>query len=71
MDTPKYPVSLSAAQGARIVGIGRTAIYAAIQRGEIPSLTVNGRIVIPTAKLCEMFGVDPVEFFGGTGEVSA
>ena len=34
---------------ARPVGIGRTAAYEAVRRGEIPSIRVGKRILIPTA----------------------
>ena len=39
---------------ARILGIGRNLAYEAVARGEIPSIRVGGRILIPVAALDQM-----------------
>jgi hypothetical protein len=43
-----YPTAASA------LGLGRTAAYAAAKRGEIPTIRVGGRLVVPTAALRRM-----------------
>lgn len=43
---------------AKILGLSRGQTYAAVERGEIPSLRFGHRIVVPTAKLLKMLGVD-------------
>lgn len=36
---------------ARLLGVGRNAAYAAVERGELPSIRLGGRILIPVARL--------------------
>lgn len=47
----------SCAEVCRILGLSKNSVYAAIARGEIPSLRIGGRILIPRAKLEEMAGL--------------
>ena len=44
---------------ARALGISRSAAYEGVRRGEIPSIRIGHRIVIPTAALRRMLGLDP------------
>lgn len=44
---------------ARVLGISRTSAYAAVRRGEIPAIRIGHRIVVPTAALRRMLGLDP------------
>jgi excisionase family DNA binding protein len=39
---------------AAYLGIGRGQAYEAVRRGEIPSLRLNRRVLVPTAKLLAM-----------------
>lgn len=48
--------TLTAVEAAKLLGIGRNQAYEAIRRGEIPSLRIGGRIVIPRAKLMRLLG---------------
>ena len=41
-----------------LFGLGRSATYAAANRGEIPTLKIGGRAVVPTAALRRMFELD-------------
>ncbi len=38
-------------EAARILGIGRSAAYEAVRRGEIPSIRLGKRLVVPRAAL--------------------
>lgn len=38
-------------QAGQILGIGRSAAYAAAKRGEIPTVKIGRRIVVPIAAL--------------------
>lgn len=38
-------------EAAKVLGIGRNLAYEGVRRGEIPSIRVGARIVIPTAGL--------------------
>lgn len=40
------------------LGIGRTAAYAAVKDGEIPSIRLGRRLVVPTAALRRMLFID-------------
>lgn len=41
-----------------VLPIGRTALYAAISAGEVPSVRIGTRIMVPTAPLLRMFGIE-------------
>lgn len=43
--------TLSVAEAARVLGIGRNAAYAGVHAGQIPSVRVGGRILIPRRQL--------------------
>lgn len=47
--------------GGAAVSLGRGAAYAAVRRGELPSLRFGNRIVIPVPKLLELVGVTTAE----------
>lgn len=38
----------------KLLGLGRNAVYEGIARGEIPSVRIGGRILVPLAKLEKM-----------------
>ena len=40
------------------LGIERSSAYTAVRRGEIPSLRVGRRLVVPTVPLLRMLGAD-------------
>ncbi len=42
------------------LGLGRSATYAAAERGEIPTIRVGGRILVPTAALRRLLHLDHV-----------
>jgi excisionase family DNA binding protein len=44
---------------AELLGSGRTATYDAVRRGEIPSIKVGRKIVIPTAAVRRLLELDP------------
>lgn len=51
---------LSVPEAGRILGIGRVAAYAAAQRGEIPTIRIGGRILVPRARLERMLAGEPL-----------
>ena len=59
--TTPEPLALTVREVLRIVPLGRTAVYDAIKRGDIPSVRVGGRVLIPRAALARMFGAGPIE----------
>lgn len=44
-------LAVSVAEAARLLGIGRTLAYRCVQTGELPSITLGGRILIPRMAL--------------------
>jgi hypothetical protein len=50
-------VSVDAA--AQILGVCRSAAYAAAKRGDFPTLRVGSKILVPTAPLKRMLGLEP------------
>ena len=45
------PIAMSPAEAARLAGIGRTRLYAAIGAGELPSLKLGSRRLVRRADL--------------------
>lgn len=52
-----YP-TCSIETAATILGIGRSTAYAAARDGSLPTVRISGRILVPTAKLRAMLGLD-------------
>ena len=42
---------------AKALSLGRNAAYEAVRRGDIPSVRIGRRYVIPTASLRKMLGI--------------
>jgi len=49
--TPTEREALSVGETARVLGLGRGAAYQAVASGEIPSLRIGGRILVPRRQL--------------------
>jgi excisionase family DNA binding protein len=47
-------------EAAEIVGVGRSAAYAAVRAGDIPSIRVGRRLLVPRRALERLLGVGPV-----------
>lgn len=56
---PATQPTITVAEAARILGIGRNQAYAAVERGEIPALRLGKSIRIPTALLLAALGLAP------------
>lgn len=51
----------SVEEAAAALGIGRSTAYAAARDGSLPTLRLSHRLLVPTAKLLEMLGVERQE----------
>jgi excisionase family DNA binding protein len=51
-------LTLTVVETAKLLGIGRTLCYERVRSGEIPSLRIGRRVVIPRAALEKLLG-DP------------
>lgn len=45
-------------EAGELLGIGRSTAYAAARAGDIPTLHLGRRLLVPTAKLLVMLGVE-------------
>ena len=50
------PRTLTVEQAAKILGIGRSPAYELVHTGDIPSLRLGRRIVVPVAQFAERLG---------------
>jgi excisionase family DNA binding protein len=46
-------------EAAELLGLGRTAAYDAAKRGQLPTVKLGRRLLVPVPKLKEMLGVAP------------
>lgn len=57
METPWLDVPVA---GRLFLGLGKDQSYRAVKRGTIPSIKISERrVVVPTAALWKMLGLDP------------
>jgi excisionase family DNA binding protein len=54
----ELPLTLGVERAARLVGIGRSSMYAAVKRGDIPATRINGRIAMLTVPLLKRMGLE-------------
>lgn len=45
------PLATSVEHAGRLLGIGRNSAYKAVRDGDIPSVRIGGRILVPMARL--------------------
>ena len=53
---PPHPATMTIPEAARLLGISRSAAYRAVARGEIPTIRIGRRLLVPTAKLYRLLG---------------
>lgn len=49
--------TLTVPEAGRILGLSRDAAYQAAARGQIPTLRIGRRLLVPTARLLAMLGI--------------
>ena len=57
LDPVKHPTT-SVEDTARVLGVARSSAYEAVANGEIPSIRVGRRLLVPTAALRRMLQLD-------------
>lgn len=55
---PHVTPTITIEEAARLLGVSRNSAYAAAARGEIPTLRIGRRLLVSTAKLRDLLGVD-------------
>lgn len=53
-----HPLTLTVEQAAKLLGIGRSTAYELVHTGDIPSLRLGRRIVVPRARLALLLGYE-------------
>ena len=53
---PMESPTLTVPEAAVVLRISRAAAYAGVRRGDIPSLRIGHRVMVPTIELCRMLG---------------
>lgn len=59
---PTVQPTISVEEAGRLLGLCRASAYAAVRRGDIPSIPIGHRHIVPTVKILTMLGynTDPV-----------
>ena len=52
-------LTYSVPEAAELLGISRGSAYTHVRTGEIPSITIGGRIVVPRQALEAMLDIEP------------
>lgn len=61
MSTPartEQPLAMTVEQAARVLGVGRSTAYRAIQHKELRYVRIRSRILVPTAAIAEFLAGD-------------
>lgn len=56
LDEARKRLTISVPEAGELLGVGKDAAYRAAERGEIPTLKIGRRLVVPVAKLLAMVG---------------
>jgi excisionase family DNA binding protein len=57
--SPEEQPTVTVEEAGRWCGLGRSAAYEAVRRGELPVLHFGRSLRVPTARLRVMLGIDP------------
>ncbi len=63
----QLPATLSVEEAGELLGISRRSAYRAAARGELPTVRLGRRLVVPTPKLLAMLGLEEPWGNGRTG----
>jgi hypothetical protein len=58
---PRIEPVVSVERAGTLLGIGRSCAYNAVKAGEIPSIRLGKRLVVPTAGLLRLLEMAPAE----------
>ncbi|MEV8095266.1 helix-turn-helix domain-containing protein [Kitasatospora sp. NPDC085879] len=57
---PRVQLTMTVPEAGRLLGLQKAASYNAARRGDIPTISVGRRLLVPTAKLRALLGIDAV-----------
>jgi excisionase family DNA binding protein len=52
--TRQDPLTINVTEAARLLGIGRNSAYTAANNGQLPTIRIGGRLLVPWAALQDM-----------------
>jgi excisionase family DNA binding protein len=52
------PLTLTVEEAGRMLGVSRGVAYEAVRRGQVPSIRVGRRILVPRLRLEQMLGLE-------------
>ena len=52
------PLTISVEDAAKLLGVSRGLAYEAARRGELPTIRLGRRLLVPTAQLLELVGAE-------------
>lgn len=58
MKVESLPPTITVEHAGELLGLSRSSAYRAATRGEIPTIRIGRRLLVPTAKLLAMLGVE-------------
>jgi excisionase family DNA binding protein len=58
LDLDELPVVLTVEHAGRLLGLGRSASYDAVRRGELPVLRFGRRLIVPTNAILRMLALE-------------
>lgn len=61
MNLHDLPLTLSVEQAGELLGISRRSAYRAAEHGDLPVLRMGRRMLVPTARLLALLGVEAEE----------
>lgn len=53
--------ALTVPEAGELLGLSRGSAYAAVRRGEIPSIRFGNRVLVPVPRLLELLGEQPTD----------
>lgn len=53
----ELPPTISVERAGEMLGISRSSAYRAVSAGELPTIRVGRRLLVPTARLMRLLGV--------------
>jgi len=56
--TPSERATLKPEEAFALIGLSRASGYKALKRGEIPSIRLGSKLLVPTAELRDMLGLE-------------
>jgi len=58
---PKVEPTVTVERAGEVLNLGRSSAYAGVRSGEIPSIRIGRRVLVPTARLLAMLGLSADE----------